>query len=177
MKITFFQLLVLLISFNSMAQKASSKEWNNYLIKVEKAKIEKEANRKLDRKSDAVTIDNIADCDLPNVTPPKFPNCDSEKNLSDKECFTAGVQKFIKSKFFFPDFAIDNKIQGRVILEFEIDETGKLEIISADGPQNGLILEEAVIQMFSKFPILTPAYQCGQPVRISHKVPLTFILG
>lgn len=174
---TFYQLLILFVSFNSLAQASGSKEWNNYLIKVEKAKIEKEAKRKLDRKSDAVTVDNIADCDLPNVTPPKFQNCDSEKNLSDKECFTAGVQKFIKSNFIIPDFAIDNKIQGKVVLEFEIDETGKLEIISADGPQNGLILEEAVIKMFSRFPKLTPAYQCGEPKRIVHKVPVTFILG
>ncbi|RAR47384.1 energy transducer TonB [Flavobacterium lacus] len=176
MKTIFFQLLLLIISFNTVAQSSRSKEWNNYLVKVEKAKIEKEKNRKVDRKSNAVTIEDIAECDLPNVTPPKFPNCDSEKNLSHKECFTASVQKFIKSKFFFPDFAIDNKIQGKVVLEFEIDEAGKLEIISADGPQNGLILEEAVIQMFSKFPILTPAYQCGQPIRISHKIPITFIV-
>lgn len=174
MKTIFFQLLILVISFNSLAQSSRSKEWNNYLLKVEKAKIEKEANRKLDRKSDAVTIDYIADCDLPVVTPPKFSHCDSEKKLSDVECFKQGVSKYIMKNFFYPDFAIDNKIQGTVLVEFEIDDAGKIEIISVDGPQNGLILEEAVLKMFSKFPRLIPAYQCGKPQRISYKMPITF---
>jgi len=42
MKTIFFQLLLLIISFHTVAQSSRSKEWNNYLVKVEKAKIEKE---------------------------------------------------------------------------------------------------------------------------------------
>jgi TonB family protein len=177
MRPIFLQLLILIISFNSVAQSSKSREWNNYLEKVEKAKIEKEEKRKVAKKSYAVLIDHIADCDLPNVIPPKFLDCDLEKKLSDVECFKNGVSNYIKKNFYYPDFAIDHQIQGKVLIEFEIDEAGKIEIISVDGPQNGLILEEAVLRMFSRFPVLKPAYQCGKPQRIIYKIPIIFRYG
>lgn len=154
------------------------KAWEEYLVRVEESKILKAQKDSISKISTAVNKNlELPDCDNPLLIPPKFPNCVSEVNLTNTECFNKGVQNHVKRFFSYPEFAMDHNIQGKVYLSYDINEEGNIEITNVRGPENGLILEEEVVKFMSKLPKLTPAYQCDKPVRVSYSIPITFKLS
>jgi TonB family protein len=153
------------------------KDWEDYLVKVEESKALKAQKDSIAKLSPALNKNpELPNCDKPDFIPPKFPNCVSEFNLSDAECFNKGVQNHVKRYFSYPEFAMEHNIQGKVFISYDINEEGNIEIRDVRGPENGLILEEEVVKFMSKLPKLTPAYQCDKPVRISFSMPITFRL-
>ena len=76
----------------------------------------------------------------------------------------------------YPDFALEHNIQGRVLITYVINKEGYIEKISADGPENGLVLEEEAIRIFSKLPKFIPAKCDNEPISVRHVIPITFRL-
>lgn len=154
------------------------KEWEDYLVRVEESKVLKAQKDSISKISEAINKNlELPDCDHPQLIPPKFPNCVSEVNLTNTECFNKGIQNHVKRFFSYPEFAMEHNIQGKVYLSYDINEEGNIEITNVRGPENGLILEEEVVKFMSKLPKLTPAYQCDKPVRVSYSIPITFKLS
>lgn len=76
----------------------------------------------------------------------------------------------------YPKIARDSNIQGRVTLQFVVNENGKLsdiKIVKDIGGNCG----EAVKKAIEKYPYLwTPAKTNGKPVKSFYTVPFTFSL-
>jgi TonB family protein len=56
---------------------------------------------------------------------PKFPGCESDNNFSG--CTTKKLAKYIDNNLVYPKEAIDNKIEGTVVVDFIVTEEGLIK--------------------------------------------------
>lgn len=149
-------------------------EWDSYLVRVEESKIlkaklnaQKESLKLVSPKKDSLICDNIA-----------FPTfVKNDINGKSKEIsYQDHINLHIKKNFMYPEFAMEHNIQGRVLISYVINKEGYIENISADSPENGLILEDEAIRIFSKLEKLKPATCNNEPISVRHAVPVVFKL-
>jgi periplasmic protein TonB len=87
---------------------------------------------------------------------------------------TTAWLNFLKKNFRYPAEAVNNEIQGDVVVQFKVDLQGSTSDIHAiSGPEKGGLREEAVriIQISGKW---TPALQNGRQVRSYKQQTLRF---
>lgn len=180
-------IFILLISGTTFAQRKTRRqikqesyelkmkqEWDSYLVRVNESK---ELKAKLKAQKDSLKL----------VSPKKdslicykttFPTCVKTDDLGNniEVSLHEYINQHIKKNFMYPDFAIEHNIQGRVLITYVINKEGYIEKISADGPENGLVLEEEAIRIFSKLPKFTPAKCDNEPISVRHVIPITFRL-
>ena len=87
----------------------------------------------------------------------------------DLNTFRAWVQQNVK----FPQIALENGIQGRVVLSFVIEKDGRLTNIQVLQTPDRSLSEEA-IRVLSKSPKWTPGKQRNQVVRVKYTLPVDF---
>jgi len=187
MKRIILLIFILLISGTTFAQRKTRRqikqesyelkmkqEWDSYLVRVEESKVLK---AKLKAQKDSLKLvspkkDSLI-CD--KATFPTYVKTDDLGNnieVSIQEC----ISQHIKKNFMYPDFALENEIQGKVLVSYIISKEGYVENISADGPENGLILEEEAIRIISKLPKFIPAKCDNEPISVGYAIPITFRL-
>lgn len=81
---------------------------------------------------------------------------------------------FISRTLIYPKQAIENKIEGKIILKFIIDSLGKICCIEMIGKPIGYGLEEEAIRIVRAMPQWTPANIDGMPVAVYYRLPITF---
>ena len=87
----------------------------------------------------------------------------------DLNKFRAWVQQNIR----FPQIALENGIQGRVVLSFVIEKDGRLTNIQVLQTPDRSLSEEA-IRVLSKSPKWSPGKQRNQVVRVKYTLPVDF---
>lgn len=85
------------------------------------------------------------------------------------ETFRAWVMQNVK----FPQIALENNIQGRVVLSFVIDKDGRLTNVEVLQAPDRSLAEEAV-RVLSKSPKWSPGKQRNQTVRVKFTLPVDF---
>lgn len=103
---------------------------------------------------------------------PIFKGCE---NFNDKmNCFNEQMNIYIKKNLNYPKSAAKKNIQGKVSVQFIIDEKGDVIEIKTIGPE--FLVDEAyrIIKLLPKF---EPGYKNGIPVRVKYGLPLTFRLN
>lgn len=92
--------------------------------------------------------------------------------------FPGGLQgfgQFLGSTIRYPKIDRDNKIGGRVIVTFVVEQDGSLSNIKAvRGPSE--TLKQAAVDALSQSPKWEPGYQNGHTVRVAYTVPVNFTL-
>ncbi|HIZ01521.1 MAG TPA: TonB family protein [Candidatus Bacteroides merdipullorum] len=86
------------------------------------------------------------------------------------------MRKFIKENLQYPQIAKENGIEGRVILQFVVDETGQVtdpKVVRSIDPS----LDAEAIRLVSSMPRWTPGQQDGKAVAVRYTMPVTFSLG
>ena len=87
----------------------------------------------------------------------------------------AALMKYLASHINYPPMAAENNIQGRVIVQFVVDKTGKVgEVKLARSVDKEL--DNAAIRVCKSLPKFTPGRQNGQPVSVWYTLPVTFKL-
>lgn len=84
-------------------------------------------------------------------------------------------RKFIAQNLRYPDHAAENKISGRVIVQFAIDSEGKLVdpvVVAGVDPS----LDQEAIRVVSLSPPWTPGRQRGVTVKVLFTFPINFTL-
>lgn len=90
--------------------------------------------------------------------------------------FPGGQEKllaFLASHVKYPSKAMENGIQGRVIVGFVIAEDGSVvepEVVKSIDPE----LDKEAIRVVKSMPKWKPGKKDGTPVRVSYKIPVTF---
>lgn len=88
----------------------------------------------------------------------------------------AALFKFMADNIKYPKAAIDNNIQGRVLVSFNVEKDGSLtefKVIKSDNP----VLDAASLECAKKLPKFIPAISMsGAPVRSSMVLPFTYKL-
>ena len=87
----------------------------------------------------------------------------------DLNKFRAWVQQNIR----FPQIALENGIQGRVVLSFVIEKDGRLTNIPVLQSPDRSLSDEA-IRVLSKSPKWSPGKQRNQVVRVKYTLPVDF---
>ncbi|MFY7988696.1 MAG: energy transducer TonB [Flavobacterium sp.] len=156
------------------------KEWDAYLVRVQESKIAKQQKKQADSiEKSKITATVVKDDDL------GFTKCTSQEmpfykvknlktGLEEQVSFDNYIRKHIYNKFRYPEFAMDHELQGRVLVQFFIDKEGNPQIKEANGPENGLILEEEAIRIIKSLPTAIPANCDGKPINVMFAIPITF---
>ncbi len=87
-----------------------------------------------------------------------------------------GLMKYLTSSIKYPKIAIEKNIQGRVTIQFIVDETGKIiqpKVVKGVDPS----LDAEAIRVVSAMPNWTPGKQKGENVKCKFFVPINFKLG
>lgn len=93
--------------------------------------------------------------------------------------FPGGPQalfEFIRDNLKYPQEAIDNQTEGRVILQFVVDKRGKVNNIQVKRSIDPA-LDRAAIDVVRALPAWKPGMQNGQPVNVRYTLPVSFKLS
>lgn len=85
------------------------------------------------------------------------------------------MMKFIMTHLVYPEEAIKNNIQGRVVLQFVVTATGAIgetKIVRSVDP----ILDQAAIDVVKSLPAFIPGKIDGEPVAVWYTIPVSFRL-
>ncbi|HYF33265.1 MAG TPA: TonB family protein [Chitinophagaceae bacterium] len=83
-------------------------------------------------------------------------------------------QRYLNKNLRYPQDAIDNEIQGTVIVQFIVDKAGVVsEVEAISGPQE---LRDEAVRVIKKSGSWTPAVQNGRQVKSYKKQPIVFRL-
>ncbi len=86
-----------------------------------------------------------------------------------------GLYGFIAKNLTYPDVARKKKIQGRVVVEFVVQEDGSIDKNSVRAMESvHTSLDEEAIRVIRLCPNWTPGMQDGKPVRVTMAVPIAF---
>ncbi len=105
---------------------------------------------------------------------PTFPGCE---NTGDKaayqECSTKKMLEFIYKNVEYPQVAIDNAIEGTVVIRFIVDIDGSIrnpEIVREIGGGCGT----EALRVVKLMPLWNPGKQRGEPVKVYFNLPIKF---
>ncbi|MCK5907458.1 MAG: TonB family protein, partial [Flavobacteriales bacterium] len=101
-----------------------------------------------------------------------------DESLSKQEkyiAFQKAIMKHVKDNFHYPEQAIKDTVQGRVVTSFIFGTDGKVKDVKILKGVNEELDAEA-LRLASSMPDVTPAYQDGKAVPVSFMLPITFKL-
>jgi len=83
--------------------------------------------------------------------------------------------KWINEHIKYPYLAAENRIQGKVYVQFVVDRDGIIRnarIAHSIDPS----LDQEALRVVNNLPRWNPGKQSGQPVRVSYTIPINFVL-
>ena len=83
--------------------------------------------------------------------------------------------KFLAQQMHYPKEALENGIEGRVVVSFVVEEDGRLTHFEAVSSPSPLLSNEA-IRIMRQMPRWNPAKRMGRNVRYQYNVPVMFRL-
>ena len=100
--------------------------------------------------------------------------------VENKPTFNDGdaneFSKWVTEQVQYPQEAIDQNIQGRVVLQFTVNKEGQVEDVQVLRGVNDLLDNEAV-RVVSSSPKWEPGTQNGTPVNVKYTFPVVFRLN
>ncbi|HLP14071.1 MAG TPA: energy transducer TonB [Flavobacteriales bacterium] len=101
-----------------------------------------------------------------------------QQHVEEKAQFPGGpdaLAKFLSSELKYPTKAYEKKVEGKVYVEFVIDETGKVKGVRVKRKGDPDLDAEA-IRVVKAMPNWTPAKVIGKPVKSMTVLPVNFVL-
>jgi TonB family protein len=86
------------------------------------------------------------------------------------------MSDFFNTNVEYPQDASDNGIEGTVMVNFAVDEMGKLSSPKIVSPRLGYGLEEEALRVVNKMPTWTPGKIKGKNVKTYYTLPVRFQL-
>lgn len=81
--------------------------------------------------------------------------------------------KWVNSKIVYPQDAVDQKIEGKVVLQFTVNKLGEVKDVKVVRGVNEILDKEAV-RVVESSPKWEPASQNGVPVSVNYTFPVIF---
>ena len=85
------------------------------------------------------------------------------------------LMKYLQSHINYPPMAAENNVQGKVVVQFVVDKTGKVGEVKVVRSVDKDLDREAV-RVCKSLPKFTPGRQNGQAVSVWYTLPVTFKL-
>ena len=106
---------------------------------------------------------------------PMFRSCKNVFKSQRMNCFQNKMTKHVRKHFYYPKYAFNRGIQGRVFVQFIIEKDGSISEIKTRGADKSL--EKAALKIIKKLPKLIPGKANGKPVRVPYSIPIEYKLG
>ncbi|MBQ7851950.1 MAG: energy transducer TonB [Muribaculaceae bacterium] len=87
----------------------------------------------------------------------------------------AELMKYISNNIKYPTMAMENNIQGRVVVQFVVTKTGKIgevKVVRSKDPD----LDKEAVRIVKSLPNFIPGKMNGQAVSVWYTLPITFKL-
>lgn len=84
------------------------------------------------------------------------------------------LEKFVEDNLQYPQEAIDNNIEGRVLVTFDVDENGKIFRPSIASEKIGYGLEEEALRVIKSMPQWNPGKLKGKNVKTKFTLPIIY---
>ncbi|MEZ4907392.1 MAG: energy transducer TonB [Saprospiraceae bacterium] len=111
---------------------------------------------------------------------PRFPGCENEATKEDKEmCSQQKLMEYIYSNLKYPEEAIRDSIDGKVLIQFIVTKDGNItDVKILDDPGNGLgkAAEQTIESMNKMSEKWVPGKHDGKNVNVSFVLPVIFKL-
>jgi periplasmic protein TonB len=110
-----------------------------------------------------------------NVIPPEPDPLIVVQEMPEFPGGSDGILKFINENIKYPASAIENGIEGKVILRFVVSTDGsvkRIEILRSIDP----VLDQEAIRVISQMPKWKPGKNNGTPAAVWFSVPVTFMI-
>lgn len=107
---------------------------------------------------------------------PVWPGCENGDAAQRDACFQKKLATHIAKNFKYPAAEYKNNVQGKVIVNFIINEEGLPEVKSTTGGTSAL-QEEAKRNIMAMPKMAKPGMMGGKPRAIQYTVPFTFKTG
>ena len=107
---------------------------------------------------------------------PIWPGCETGDAAKRDNCFNQKLATHISKNFKYPAESYKKNEQGKVIVEFTINEKGLVEVNSVSGGTKAL-QEEAKRNILAIPTMAKPGMMGGKPRAIKMTVPFTFKTG
>lgn len=85
------------------------------------------------------------------------------------------LMRWLQKNLEYPNAARENNIEGKVIVQFTVDENGhciNFKVVKSPDP----ILSEAAVATLSRMPKWKPGLQNGKPVKVAFTLPVSYKL-
>ncbi len=85
------------------------------------------------------------------------------------------MKEFIMANLVYPSVAVENEIEGKVIVQFIVNQIGEIEDVEILRPLGGGC-SQAAIDVVKRMPNWIPSKQNGKAVRVRMRLPIAFRL-
>lgn len=88
---------------------------------------------------------------------------------------TEAMLKYISENLHYPQYAKEHNIEGKVFVNFIVDETGKVtkvKVVKNVEPS----LDAEAVRVIESLPLWKPGFHKGKPVRVQFTIPINFEL-
>ena len=106
---------------------------------------------------------------------PIWPGCENSNVQKRNDCFDQKLTQHIIKNFKYPAKEYKNNVQGRVVVNFEVNEQGQVEVKNTSGGNPGLQAEAK--RNIMAIPKMKPGMMGGKPRSIKYTVPFNFKTG
>ena len=107
---------------------------------------------------------------------PIWPGCEGDDATKRDACFDKKLVQHITKNFKYPAAEYKKNIQGRVVVDFIINEKGEVEVKKVSGATAGL-QAEAKRNILCIPKMVKPGMLGGKPRAIKYSVPFNFKTG
>lgn len=87
---------------------------------------------------------------------------------------SSAIENYVNNHINFPDAATNDSKEGKVNVQFTVDENGKVMNAHTVGAKLGDGLDEEAVNVVSSMPKWTPGTIKGKPVKVSLTLPIIF---
>ena len=121
--------------------------------------------------------DKLVYCDKPKKYP-KFPDNEEADQEAEFEGGNSVMYAYLGKSLYYPIYARDNNIQGRVYVQFKVLSNGKVkfECIIGDEELGKRYLDVEAMRVVNLMPDWNPAVLNGENVAIMYNLPIMFKL-
>lgn len=89
----------------------------------------------------------------------------------------AGLDKFLAENVVYPQDALDEGIEGTVVVEFAVDKKGMIYTPHFISKKLGYGLEVEAMRVINKMPLWTPGSIKGKNITTQYRLPIKFQLA
>jgi len=110
---------------------------------------------------------------------PRFPGCDRDSDYDNRHCTDKKLSEYIAKNLVYPDSALLMKIEGKVVIQFVVEEDGSINEVKPVkdiGYGCGVAASKVILSMNDLPAKWIPGKQRSRKVRVLYTLPIEFKL-